>query len=64
MRSPDQDKDYIIEFLRFGSAVKVSACDPATLTEVCIVGSVHSPAWMLEKTAVRKLEAALSARGR
>jgi len=64
MRSPDRDKDYIIEFLRLGSAVKVSACDPATLTEVCIVGSVHSPAWMLEKTAVRKLEAALAARGR
>ena len=64
MRSPDRDKDYIIEFLRLGSAVKVSACDPATLIEVCIVGSVHSPAWMLEKTAVRKLEAALATRGR
>lgn len=64
MRSPDQDTDYIIEFLRLGSAVKVSACDPTTLTEVCIVGSVHSPAWMLEKTALRKLEAALAARGR
>ena len=59
-RNPSQDKDYIIEFLRLGSAVKVSACDPATLTEVCIVGSVHSPAWMLERTAVRKLEAALT----
>ena len=63
MRSPDRDMDYIIEFLRLGSAVKVSACDPVTLTEVCIVGSIHSPDWMLERTAVRKLKAAMAARG-
>ncbi|MFN4088691.1 MAG: DUF6898 family protein [Alphaproteobacteria bacterium] len=62
MPSPVPGDDYIIEFRRLGSAVKVSACDPATLVEVCIVGSIHSPDWMLERTAVRKLEAALAKR--
>lgn len=56
------DSGYIVEFLRIGSAVKVSACDPATLIEVSIVGSAHSPDSLLERAAIRKLEAALAAR--
>lgn len=58
------DKGYIVEFRRIGSAVKVSACDPATLTEVSIVGSARSPGAVLEQAAIRKLEAALAARRR
>jgi len=61
MRPPVRDGDYIIEFFRLGNAVKVSACDAATLMEVSIVGSIHSPPQILERTAVRKLEARLAA---
>lgn len=56
------DDGYIIEFLRIGNAVKVTACDPVTLVEVAIVGSAATPPALLERTAVRKLQAALTAR--
>ena len=35
----DDQEGYIIEFHRVGNAVKVTAMDPATLTEVSIVGA-------------------------
>ena len=57
------DQGYIIEFHRVGNAVKVSAMDPATLTEVSIVGapSVSDPE--LTRLAIRKLEYMLAKRG-
>lgn len=47
---------YIIEFLVVGKSVKVTAIDPETLTEVCIIGSPLMPRRFLAKQAVRKLE--------
>jgi len=60
---PDSQEGYLIEFRRLGNSVKVSACDPATLVEVSIVGGTATPAWMLERTVVRKLEGAIAQRG-
>jgi len=47
---------YIIEFHRVGNAVKVSAMDPRTLTEVSIVGDPGAGDAELTRIAVRKLE--------
>jgi hypothetical protein len=51
---------YIIEFHRIGNAVKVSAMDPVTLTEVSIVGDPNVSEVQLTRVAVRKLEFMLS----
>lgn len=52
---PD-DPGYIIEFHQVGNAVKVSALDPATLTEVSIVGAPTMTEAHLTRAVVRKLE--------
>ncbi len=57
--------EVIIEFHRVGAYVKVSAIDPVTYTEVSIVGDPAASEERLTRTAVRKLERALSrAQGR
>jgi len=57
---PGQDlamaKDVIIEFLRVGAYVKVSAVDSHSLTEVSIVGDPNAGEEMLARAAIRKLE--------
>lgn len=50
------DQDIIIEFHRIGNSVKVSAMDPATLTEVSIVGPANAGEEMLKRNVLRKLE--------
>ena len=50
------DQGYIIEFHRVGNAVKVTAMDPATLTEVSIVGAPGVGETELTRVVVRKLE--------
>lgn len=57
------DQGYIIEFHRIGNAVKVSAMDPATLTEVSIVGAPGVGETELTRLVVRKLEYMLARRG-
>jgi phage head maturation protease len=57
------EEGYIIEFHRVGNAVKVSAMDPATLTEVSIVGAPSVSDSELTRLAVRKLEYMLAKRG-
>ncbi len=47
--------EVILEFIRVGNAVKVSAVDPVTLTEVSIVGDPAVGEEMLTLIAVRKL---------
>jgi hypothetical protein len=47
---------YIIEFHRIGNAVKVSAIDPATLTEVSMMGAATVGEAELTRLVVRKLE--------
>jgi hypothetical protein len=57
------DQGYIIEFHRIGNAVKVSAMDPVTLTEVSIVGAPSVGDADLTRLVVRKLEYMLAKRG-
>ncbi len=49
-------KEIIFEFRRVGAYVKVTAMDPATLTEISIVGAPDAGEAMLKATARRKLE--------
>jgi hypothetical protein len=53
---------YIIEFHRIGNAVKVSAMDPATLTEVSIMGAPAVGETELTRLVVRKLEYVIAKR--
>jgi hypothetical protein len=59
---PDEE-GYIIEFHRVGNAVKVTAMDPVTLTEVSMVGAVGVGDTELTRLVVRKLEYVLAKRG-
>jgi hypothetical protein len=54
---------YLLEFVSIGHAVKVSALDPATGTEVSIVGPANGGRELLSRTAVRKLEYVLNKSG-
>ncbi len=55
MTGDPDNEGYIIEFVPVGNAVKVSAMDPRTLTEVSIVGSVSASKMELQQTVIRKL---------
>ena len=48
-------KEVLLEFHHIGNAVKVTAVDPETMTEVSIVGSPSAGEEMLKRTAIRKL---------
>ena len=48
--------EVIIEFLRIGNAVKVTAVDPESMIEVSIVGPADAGEETLKRTAIRKLE--------
>jgi hypothetical protein len=54
------DQGYIIEFHRIGNAVKVTAMDPVTLTEVSMVGAPGAGETELTRLVVRKLEYVLA----
>ena len=49
------ESEVLFEVRQVGNAVKVSAIDPATNTEVCVVGPVHASPYTLKMNAVRKL---------
>jgi len=60
----DSDDDAIFgevlfEIAAFGNFVKVSAIDPVTNTEVCIIGSPAMSPYTLKMNAMRKLKRAL-----
>ena len=55
-----RERDVLIEFYRVGGYVKVSAVDPETYTEVCIVGDPAAGEEFLSRTAVQKLKRALT----
>lgn len=57
------DEGYLIEFIRVGNAVKVSAVDPRTNTEVSIVGAPNMSERQLSQAAIRKLEYVLKKKG-
>jgi hypothetical protein len=56
------EQGYIIEFHRIGNAVKVSAMDPRTLTEVSIMGAPGAGDAELTRLVVRKLHYVLAKR--
>jgi hypothetical protein len=62
-RAGMSDEGYIIEFHRVGNAVKVTAMDPVTLTEVSMVGAPGVGDTELTRLVVRKLEYVLAKRG-
>jgi hypothetical protein len=51
--------EVLFEMLAMGNSVKVSAIDPATNTEVSVVGSIHTSPYSLKMNALRKLQAAI-----
>jgi len=52
-----------VEFAQVGLAVKVSALDVASLTEVSIQGPASAPRAVLERNALARLEYVLRKRG-
>ncbi|MDA0781548.1 MAG: hypothetical protein PQ612_04135 [Rickettsiales bacterium] len=60
----DADNQYIIEFVRVGDSVKVSAIDPKTGTETCIVAPVKGVTQkQMQDLAIQKLEYVLRKKG-
>jgi hypothetical protein len=57
-------REYLIEFIPIGHAIKVCAVDPETRVEVSIVGPATASEADLKRTAVRKLEYVLTKKGR
>jgi 4-hydroxy-3-methylbut-2-enyl diphosphate reductase IspH len=52
-----KDENYIIEYVRVGGSVKVSAIDPATGTEACVIVPSHGVSEkQMNELAVRKLK--------
>jgi hypothetical protein len=58
------DKRVIIEFIKVGAYVKVSAIDPVSSVEVSIVGDPASTQERLKSTVLKKLNFVLSKRGK
>jgi len=56
------DKRVIVEFVKVGAYVKVSAIDPTTRVEVSIVGDPSMSQATLERTVVQKLRYVLNKR--
>ena len=52
---PESNDGVIIEYAAQGAYVRVSAFDPATMTEVTIVGAANAPRAHLEMIVLRKL---------
>jgi hypothetical protein len=50
------EREVIFEFLRIGAAVKVTAVDATTGTEVSMVGDPHAGQATLRRLAKRKLD--------
>ncbi len=56
------DESYLIEFIRVGNQVKVTACDTGTGTEVSVIVPVGLPQKDASDLAVRKLRHMLKKR--
>jgi len=57
-----QPNEVLFEIVTIGNAVKVSAIEPLTNTEVSIVGSPSMTPYSLKMNALRKLEKVMRAR--
>lgn len=51
--------EVLFEVKVIGNACKVSALDPVSNIEVCVVGSVHASPYSLRMNALRKLRSVL-----
>ena len=58
--SDHSDQKYLLEFVRIGASVKVSAIDPATGMEASIIGPAHLSEAQLGKNAISKLRYVLA----
>ncbi len=56
----DADTDFLIEFVRVGNSVKVSAIDPATGIEASIIGPANLSQRELGRNAIAKLRYVLA----
>ncbi|MBF0093135.1 MAG: hypothetical protein HQL34_01170 [Alphaproteobacteria bacterium] len=52
--------EILFEMMRVGNAVRVTAIDPATGTEVVLVGSAQASPYTLKANAARKLQAVIA----
>ncbi|MDA0654642.1 MAG: hypothetical protein O2905_02810 [Proteobacteria bacterium] len=52
--------EYLLEFIRQGAYMRVAAVDPATNTEIVLVGSASASKQELTRLAVQKLEYVLA----
>jgi hypothetical protein len=57
-------RDVIFELRRVGNAVKVSAVDTETMTEVSVMGPATAAEATLRQAALRKLEFVLARRAK
>jgi hypothetical protein len=51
-----EGKSYLLEFVRVGNQVKVTACDPETGVEVVIIGPTNATKKSLSDLAIKKLK--------
>ena len=51
--------EVLFEVKAIGNAVKITALDPVSNIEVCVMGSAHTSPYSLKMNALRKLKAAL-----
>lgn len=58
-----QGREIIIEFMSFGSIVKVSAIDSQSLTEISIQGPASAGKETLKYNAIKRLEYVLKKKG-
>ena len=56
-------REILLEFRRVGTVMKATALDPATLTEVSVVGPARGSQEMLRRTVLAKLEYILTRKG-
>lgn len=59
-----ENHGYIVEYVRVGKSVKVTAVDPVSLREVSMVSSPRVTRRQLAALAVRKLEYVLAREGK
>ena len=60
MASSRGDREVLIEFQQIGNAVRVTAVDPETLTEVTIMGPSSVGEEILKRNVINKLKYVLS----
>lgn len=56
------DEGYIVEYVALGGSVKVTAFDPATLTEASIIAPTSASQHDMATLAIRKLDYVLGKR--